>query len=299
MNDCYTVTFGFRAENHARNQIVGDATITSMTTDRLIEVGRMLREKGVEHDMINLWKLLPKPAPPGPPAPRAMVLVVRDGVGQMLESVDKAALYAELKTLRIDTKCLIRGRVVNKKARYCTTVADFDQEPDYEDGKGTVNNFNNFPILNAVRALFASFLGVPPSHLMGEVNHYYNADECGIGFHGDAERADPCYGGGFTAGLRVGPGAKGFPLRYIWYENNRAIGTIGELYLDECDMYIMDEKAMGGDFRKSSIKTLRHSAGKHPKWAQLSGVMAKEGKNWPKKKLYPLIKKMAVMKQPA
>ena len=52
------------------------------------------------------------------------------------------------------------------------------------------------------------------------------------------------------------------PMYYHWYYKYRPIGTLYEKMLHSSDIYIMNEKATGNDWKKSSIKTLRHAAGK-------------------------------------
>ena len=63
-------------------------------------------------------------------------------------------------------------------------------------------------------------------------------------------------------GLRFGPGAEALPLKYQWYKNSRAIGCNGHIVLNPGDVYIMSENAVGFDYKRSSILTLRHAAGK-------------------------------------
>ena len=63
-------------------------------------------------------------------------------------------------------------------------------------------------------------------------------------------------------GVRLGPGAHGMPLKYQWYQNHRAVGRTGRIMLNPGDIYIMSEKAVGFDWKRSSILTLRHAAGK-------------------------------------
>jgi hypothetical protein len=318
-DDVYTVTFGFRAVAHAGTESVGDAPITSLGPREQIALYRKLKRRGVACELVDLRLLLPEGTPTagrprplteqelraidelrfGPdypiPKPAAFTLVVPDGVGQLVQGVDHDALYAEATRMHKDTRVWMRGRVVDKIARHGTTLADFSQEPDYEAKKGSVHNFADYPAFAALREAVAELLGVPAAHLMGELNHYYDGAQCGIGFHGDRTRAiskDPQHGdvyqGGFTAGVRLGPGADNFPLRYQWYHCKRAVGKMGELHLKRSDLYVMDAKAMGGDFLRSSIKTVRHAAGRHPKWAKLTGVMKKHGGgDWPKTRLYP------------
>ena len=96
-----------------------------------------------------------------------------------------------------------------------------------------------------------------PLPLVGELNHYYDADKCYIGFHGDKERK-------IVVGVRSGPGADGFPLKFQWYRNHKPVGDTGYLTLNRGDIYLMSEKAVGTDWHetKDGLLTLRHAAGK-------------------------------------
>ena len=87
--------------------------------------------------------------------------------------------------------------------------------------------------------------------LHGEGNRYYDASKCYIGFHGDTER-------NIVVGLRIGGP---FPLHYRWYQNSQPISPIWSVSLNDGDMYIMSYKAIGTDWKKKLIPTLRHAAG--------------------------------------
>ncbi|MAQ22845.1 MAG: hypothetical protein CMK83_01370 [Pseudomonadales bacterium] len=300
--EAFTCTFGFRGENHVGNQIIGEAEPRDLSAAAVEALHETFEKKGVESTLIKLEEeLLPPPAA-GKPWPKARVLAVtQKGVKKLLK-FGEAELYAEAKRLKFDRKVLARGKVVNKHARFCTTMADFGQEPCYEEGKGTVNNFKDFPAFDALRGVVAECVGEKPEEktLIGEVNHYYDKWR-GIGFHGDAERAiskDPKrgkeYGGGMTVGMRIGPGAKGMPLRFLGYLKKRAIGKMGVLALGRGALYFMCGKANGGDFKQSNVQTWRHAAGHDAKrWGEPSGVqgkeLKKEGKKWPVKAVYPRV----------
>ena len=88
--------------------------------------------------------------------------------------------------------------------------------------------------------------------LVAELNHYFNANEGGIGFHCDLERK-------IVIGTRFGNGADGFPLKFAWFHEGYAVGNEGHIELNAGDLYIMSEKAVG--FEWSSLR-LKHAAGK-------------------------------------
>jgi hypothetical protein len=51
------------------------------------------------------------------------------------------------------------------------------------------------------------------------------------------------------------------PLYFRWYQLSEPVGEPIELILNDGDMYIMSEKAVGFDWLKKKIATLRHSTG--------------------------------------
>ena len=72
-------------------------------------------------------------------------------------------------------------------------------------------------------------------------------------FAGDAERK-------IVIGTRFGPGADGFPLKFVWYEHGHPVGFEGHIELNEGDLYIMSSKAVW--FDKRATLRLMHAAGK-------------------------------------
>jgi hypothetical protein len=87
--------------------------------------------------------------------------------------------------------------------------------------------------------------------LNAEANYYYDVKKCGIGFHGDGERKK-------VVAFRMGVS---MPLYYQWYQNSKPVGERFEIELNDGDMYIMSEKAVGFDWLKKKVATLRHATG--------------------------------------
>jgi len=142
----------------------------------------------------------------------------------------------------------MKGGVKNKKIRHNLTFAEKSQEPDYENKKGRIVNFNDLECLARIKY---ELVGVLDEPLVAEGNHYYDIEECGIGFHGDAERK-------LVFALRLG---SSIPLHYQWFLRFQSIGKRVKISLNSGDMYMMSEKAVGQDWLKSSMLTLRHAAG--------------------------------------
>jgi hypothetical protein len=156
---------------------------------------------------------------------------------------------AENDALTMDKKAFMKGKVVNKVARWNLCFADEDQEPNYDDGKGRVVAWQHIPRMAQIRQVISEW--TEDVLLNGEANYYYDISACGIGFHGDGERRK-------VFAVRMG---ETMPLYFKWFQNSEPVGEPFELVLNDGDMYIMSEKAVGFDWLKKKIPTLRHSTG--------------------------------------
>lgn len=112
------------------------------------------------------------------------------------------------------------GRIVNKKARYNLCYGDECQEPDYQHAKGRVVAYEDVPLLKKMRERLCEVVGQKANNLVAEGNYYYDLSQCGIGFHGDAERKK-------VIAVRLGADC---PLDYHWFYRNAPIGYSLHLY---------------------------------------------------------------------
>ena len=188
-------------------------------------------------------------------APTAHVLHIPRGVARW---ADPNRLFEELRDVGagggVDTKAVFRGKVLNKHARWNFNVTDDAQPPDYAAGKGTVHSFTDLGELSKVRAGLGR-LGIERlGGLYAEANVYY-ADGCGIGYHGDSERH-------IAVGANMGQ-----PRTILWqlYHRFAQVGAPVAVTLQHGDMYAMCGKAIGTDWKRSSVYTYRHRAG-DAKW---------------------------------
>jgi len=246
----FTLTFGDVAENHYGMQKIGQLSNQGFTLENLHQVRQYFDNLNIETRLIHLNQYLSNDIQ----TEDAYVLIIKNGINCLLNDNDGACkLYAEQDALEKDTKALMRGRVVNKRARYNLCFAEESQEPDYENGKGTIISFQQVPLLNELRNKFGSI--IPEANdLQVEGNYYYNLKDCGIGFHGDTERRK-------VIGVRLGAT---IPLVYAWYHRHEPVTEVintDELKLENGDIYFMSEKATGFDWKRSSKYTLRHAAG--------------------------------------
>jgi len=226
-----TLTFGCQAENGVGMQKLGSLSKHGWSVAEL----EALAAQWDGTELVHLGDA-------------AAVLVLRRGVEAL--GVEPDELESCLLGLDWDKKCWMRGRVVNKRARWNLCFAHEAQESNFANKKGTVVSYDDVPLLGGLRgSLETLFIG--GSDLQCEGNYYYDAAKCGIGFHGDAERKK-------VIGLRLGTP---IPLVFQWYQKGERVGAMTRIDLHHGDMYIMSEKATGFDWKKRNVKTLRHAAG--------------------------------------
>jgi len=247
--DTVTVTFGDAAENHAGMEMIGEMGPkgSGYSHADLIVVAEALSKRGIHCEIHEIPGI--KSESGGYLANPAYVLVARNAVGKFLGTT--ADLYKEMVDLDMDTKALMRGRVVNKHARHNVCFADEGHGPDYAAGKGTVVPYDSVPLLQRVKRALPDLFGPKAEDLKGELNYYFDIKKCGIGFHGDSERRK-------VVALRLGAS---MPLYFQWYYDHERIGDRVQIELNDGDMYVMSEKAVGTDWKSSSFFTLRHATG--------------------------------------
>jgi len=250
--EAITITFGDVAENHKGMQKIGKISNNGFTYEELLNVKKWCDDKNIVTEIIRLHDSLPEDIKDLPNL-KAYLLIIRNGVSNFLENNEGSdLLFIEQSGLIRDKKAFMYGRVVNKHARHNLCFGEMDQEPEYENGKGRVYAFDSLPFLKQLRTILPDIIGVNGSNLQAEANYYYDITKCGIGFHGDSERKK-------VIGIRLG---HSIPLHYLWFINNKPVSLpIIISNLKHGDIYIMSEKTTGYDWKKSSIYTLRHSAG--------------------------------------
>ena len=156
-----------------------------------------------------------------------------------------------------------RGKVLNKHARRnLCYVAGMQQTPNYIEGKGTIVDLNTKEDLKGVvmklEKELKSALSIGGSESKVEINvvegnRYYDLKKTGIGFHGDTERV-------VVICLTIGGGGS-YPMRWQWFKDGKPVGNPIDVELNDGDVYVMSEKAVGADWKLRSKYTLRHAAG--------------------------------------
>lgn len=234
MKTTITITFGEQAENHVGMQKIGTG---------LSDNGYSLSQLQNFQNAFGGGELLEL-------GDDAAILIIRDGINKLMEHADyHSLLFEELDELVWDTKAFMYGRVVNKKARHNLVFDNNSQEPDYDNKKGRIYAWSEVPLLLELKNELEKILN--DTEFTGEGNKYYNPLECGIGWHGDAERKK-------VVAVRIGAPMK---LQYRWYLQHKPVSDVIDLTINGGDIYIMSEKATGYDWKQSSKRTLRHRAG--------------------------------------
>lgn len=245
LGSTYTITFGDVCENGVGMQQIGERCSNGISVNELKDIQAKMDELGYGTYYIDLTELCPPELLPE----EAGLLYIRDGID--ISGYTHDELLAEQNELDYDKQKFSRGRVVNSRARYNICFADFEQEPNYECKQGRVVNFDDLPALSALRSALPIYFGDACASLNAEGNLYYDLSKTGIGFHGDTERK-------IVIAARFGSPMR---LSFAWYHQSKHVGKQIKLTIPPGGMYIMSSKAVGNDWKRKLIPTLRHAAG--------------------------------------
>ena len=267
-----TVTFGDSGENHVGNQMIGEKVqegqgftleefqkakeiVETINPEAIVTIHNLkellidnIGEKNTtENITIGMLEYLPDTA----------LIIIENILSQELAN----SIETEMNTLTWDTKYwdTRRQRVLNKRARSNLCFDEYDQEPDYENGKGRIVSFGRLPNLEKIKTSLGNIFGEKGQRLIGEGNRYPDRTKNGIGYHGDAERLK-------VVALRLNEadenGDRGtMPLCFQWFHRSKPIGKKFTLDIQHGTIYAMSEYTTGFNWRKSNLYTLRHAAG--------------------------------------
>jgi alkylated DNA repair dioxygenase AlkB len=230
-------------------QMIGEIGDAGFTLDELKKAKKWFKSKDSEVHIYELCGGLDDDVEHDP----AYILIAKKGADAILKEISNTSdnFFDEQKKLPMDKKALMYGRVVNKHARWNLCFGPEAQDPDIESGKGTIVPFEDVPCLEHIRISLPKILGKSAENLVVEGNYYYDSEKCGIGYHGDTERTK-------VVAVRLG---KTMPICYQWYHNSEPVGENMSFDIEHGDLYVMSDKAVGRDWKKKSIYTLRHAAG--------------------------------------
>jgi hypothetical protein len=257
-----TLTFGDAGENHSGMNLVGKiGNIGSgFNIYDLLQVKEKFENNGYVCELICLnelikFKLLMYELKYSIVTNNAYILIIRKGIDYFIKEEEGTSkkMFEEMNTFEWDKKYwdTRRSKVLNKHARANVCFGEYNIEPNYEEKQGRIVAYKDVKYLDILRQNLCKMLGKKGENLICEGNRYFDIKKCGIGWHGDSERKK-------VIGLRLGQKMM-FKIR--WYFKCNAVSESINIELEDGDMYIMSEKAVGYDWKRSSIYTLRHSAG--------------------------------------
>jgi len=248
-----TLTAGDCAENHARMEQIGHKRSEGegFTVQEITDIKtRMEEAHGVQCRLVNLCDAVRDSETK---CPEACVLVVKNGVDALLGYENaKDDLFREQVNLEYDKKAFMYGRVVNKHARWNLCFDRESREADYPNKKGTIVGYDRVPLMRRLMKRYKRYFGDKARGLRMESNYYYDTRKTGIGFHGDSERV-------IVIACRIGHVS--VPIHFQWFLNSEPIGERVIIDLEPGDVYIMSEVAVGTNWKKRAIPTLRHATG--------------------------------------
>jgi hypothetical protein len=254
-----TITFGDCAENHVGMQKLGELSACGMSVDDINKTQNIFESKGFKCEYIDLLAA-GNISHIKPVAQEAGVLIIREAYKALLGDVSLEELNKEVLGHDWDKHAWMRGRVVNKKARWNLVFSEEEQEPDYENKKGRVVKYEDVPNIQAMREKLPEFFGEKANKLHAEGNYYYDMKNTYIGFHGDAERR-------IVVAMRLGTVC--MPFHYQWFQRGAPIGERVIVNLNPGDFYVMSEKAVGTDWMRKIIPTLRHGTAMNDKFLKI------------------------------
>lgn len=249
-NKAICITLGEQSENHVGMVKYGIGLCENgYNCEELENIKKQFEKEGCECDLIDLGKMIEEKSKED-----AKVLVIRNCVDIMLGKGKCGEMLKELVDLNWDSKYwdTRRKKILNKHARYNLCFGDKEKNSDFENGIGTVVSYDDVKILNDVKTKIERICG--EKRLECEGNYYYNADKCGIGFHGDAERKK-------VIGISLCSKDVVREINWIWYKDSKRVSDRKRVKLYNGDCYIMSEKSSGFDWKRRKVLTLRHAAG--------------------------------------
>lgn len=241
-DETITLTFGEAGQTHLGMEVLGQMSPPGegFNLVDLHQIKTNFEQQGVPCDLHDLSL---------DSHHSAYVLVIRGGLQLMgdLQQMKEELVGFQWDQQYFDPR---RQRVLQKRARHNVCFGETNQLPDYPNKKGTIVGLSSVPSILAIKTGLQQLIGEKAEHLVCEGNRYFNSS-CGIGFHGDTERRR-------VIGVRLGAT---MPMEWCWFLEGKSIRPNFKLMLHDGDIYLMSEKAVGCDWKKRNIPTLRHAAG--------------------------------------
>lgn len=255
-----TITFAPAGENAVGAEIIGDKDAPGFSLSDMERIYEDEQHRGTQPVIYHLNTLA------GVGGEAAQILLIRDGLDDVMGETGRSD---ELEEWLASDACIKQtrkkshGRIVNSLARTNTLFYDGPQtvpsEEEMMEGASYKMNFSSCSDLKHLRRQVENMTGREMA--VAELNHYPDVDQnvSGIGYHGDSERK-------LVVMARLGKGSVEMPLKFQAFHRGKAIGKTISVVLRHGDMLLMSEKATGHDWKRSSIITWRHAAGKKAAW---------------------------------
>lgn len=203
----------------------------------------------------------------------ALCLHIPNGIAAFGMTADE--FHSEQLSLTTDTKALFHGKVKNKLARSNLYYSSQSQNPDYENGKGTVIAYESVPFLKKVMDTLPELLDDTAQNGNVELTRYLvtrakrsgiREFRQGIGFHGDSG---------------VCMISTGCPIPFIaqrFFKYRPEGKSMFRIIKGHGDILLGTAKFFGSDWKKSSLHTVRHAEGgdKYTTWKDKGQGMKKK-----------------------
>ena len=258
----YDIAFSDVVEGdlNAGNQQHGEELAAGFTIEDLHNTQATFEDQGAECEFIDLVASLPEDL--RGEAESAAVLIIRQGADIMLAAAEMGVgdLLEEQEGIEYDTEYLGRGKkVVNKRANHTICFDEEPQDPDTEEGQGTVVAFDDLSALSAIREALPEFVGENGENLPACGTKFYDPNKTGIKYHGKPAK--------LLFGVRVG--GDPMAMHFHWFHQSSPVGNTVEVVLNSGDMYMFSEKVVGNDWKKRKVPTIRHATGHTATWTGL------------------------------
>ena len=202
--------------------------------------------------------------PPIKTLPKACILVIKNGIELLMESTDAAKLYKEQEQVRYDGRFFDKNKVKVRRAHKTMLFATEGRNASDDYTQPSVTAFSEVPLANKIRTSFQTLLGDRAADLNVNGTKYHTSvyekgddgksmkNPSNMGWHGN----DNCK---IVVGVCLGASAS---LSFIWRlpgSQKNLTDTRVTIPLTHGDVYVLSEKAIGYDYKSSSLLRCLHS----------------------------------------
>lgn len=227
--------------------VIGKPCEKGFNYTQLVQGSEWFKKKGCCTRLLDLTKLTTQKCPES-----AYALVVKKGLQYLLpEGSEPNTLYHELAELSMDTRVVVKNQLIERTDRHRVCCGMSAQYPNFREDRGTVHPFSSVPIIDHIQETLPDVFGVRAKDTVCETDYYFDTSKCCLPYHGNPERCK-------YIALCTGHGIQ---VHMGWFLGEKKIGTRIEIVLTHGDLLILSEKAIGSDWTRSDILTLRHAFG--------------------------------------